>query len=75
MGLGAQAMFVELPFAIFLLYVVVRVVSFTRGTVWSDQVGSRPKSLWSVEFAHPSEVDGRPAPSDSISPRGRGQPD
>jgi len=43
-------------FAMFLLYVVVRVVNATRGPVWSDQVGSRPRSLWSVEFAHPSEV-------------------
>ena len=51
-----QAVFLELPFAMFLLYVVVRVVNATRGPVWSDQVGSRPRSLWSVEFAHPSEV-------------------
>jgi hypothetical protein len=52
-----QAMLVEVPFAIFLLYVVHRVVRFTRGSVWSDQVGSRPRSLWYVEFPHPSEAD------------------
>jgi hypothetical protein len=51
-----QAVLVEIPFAIFLLYVVVRVLSFTRGTVWSDTTGERPRSLWSVEFPHPSEV-------------------
>jgi hypothetical protein len=45
----------ELPSAVFLVYVVVRVLSFTRGSIWSDQYGSRPRSLWSVEFAHPSE--------------------
>lgn len=52
----AQAVFVELPFAIFLMYVVVRVLNFTRGTLWTDQHGNRPKSLWSVEFTHPSEL-------------------
>lgn len=51
-----QAIFIEVPFAIFLLYVVIRVVSFTRGSVWSDEIGSRPKSLWYVEFPHPSEA-------------------
>ena len=51
-----QAIFVEVPFAIFLLYVVSRVVQYTRGSVWSDQVGTRPRSLWYVEFPHPSEV-------------------
>lgn len=45
----------ELPGALFLLYVVRRVVIFTRGSVWDDRVGARPRSLWSVEFAHPSE--------------------
>ena len=50
-----QAVFVEVPFAIFLMYVVVTVLNFTRGTVWSDRLGSRPKSLWTVEFQHPSE--------------------
>jgi hypothetical protein len=54
-----QAIFVEVPFAIFLLYVVNRVVRFTRGSVWSDQVGNRPRSLWYVEFPHPSEADDR----------------
>jgi hypothetical protein len=52
-----QAIFIEVPFAIFLLYVVNRVVRFTRGSVWSDQIGSRPRSLWYVEFPHPSETD------------------
>jgi hypothetical protein len=55
-----QALLVELPFAIFLLYVVVRVLSFTRGTVWDDRHGARPRSLWSVEFQHPSERDDGP---------------
>ena len=53
-----QALLVEVPFAVFLLYVVNRVVKFTRGSVWSDQVGTRPRSLWYVEFPHPSEADG-----------------
>jgi hypothetical protein len=55
-----QAVFVELPFAAFLLYVVVRVLSFTRGSVWTDQYGGRPRSLWSVEFQHPSEQSPQP---------------
>jgi hypothetical protein len=56
-----QAIFLEVPFAIFLFYVVNRVVRFTRGSVWSDQVGTRPRSLWYVEFPHPSENDERRA--------------
>jgi hypothetical protein len=51
-----QAAFIEVPFALFLLYVVRRVIHYTRGTIWSDQQGTRPKSLFSVEFPHPSEV-------------------
>jgi hypothetical protein len=47
----------ELPGAIFLVYVVVRVVNYTRGSVWTDRYGTRPRSLWSVEFTHPSEAD------------------
>jgi len=54
----AQAVFVEIPFAAFLMFVVVRVLSFTRGTVWTDRYGDRPRSLWTVEFPHPSEIDG-----------------
>jgi hypothetical protein len=59
----------ELPGAIFLMYVVVRVINFTRGTLWTDRYGSRPRSLWSVEFTHPSELGDRhadhgPAPAD-----------
>lgn len=69
-----QAIFIEVPFAIFLFYVVIRVVSFTRGSVWSDEVGSRPKSLWYVEFPHPSEADDAQG-ADSISDRADGQPD
>ncbi len=46
----------ELPGAIFLLWVVHRVVTFTRGTVWTDRHGVRPASLWTVEFTHPSEA-------------------
>jgi hypothetical protein len=46
----------EIPGAVFLFYVVYRVLTFTRGTVWDDRQGSRPKSLWSVEFVHPSET-------------------
>jgi hypothetical protein len=53
----AQAVFLELPFAVFLMFVVVRVLNFTRGTIWTDRVGGRPRSLWSIEFDHPSEVD------------------
>lgn len=53
----AQAVFVELPFACFLFYVVARVIRYARGAIWSDQLGSRPRSLWTVEFAHPSEQD------------------
>jgi len=53
-----QAVFVEVPFAIFLIYVVVTVLNFTRGNIWSDRLGSRPKSLWTVEFRHPSESKG-----------------
>ncbi len=45
----------EVPGAIFLIYVVIRVVNFTRGSVWTDRYGSLPRSLWSVEFEHPSE--------------------
>ena len=56
-----QAVFVELPFAYFLFYVVVRVIRYARGTIWSDQLGSRPRSLWTVEFQHPSEQDRVPA--------------
>lgn len=52
---AAQALFVEVPFAVFLIYVVLRVVRYTRGSVWTDQLGTRPKSLWYVEFPHPSE--------------------
>jgi hypothetical protein len=59
-----QAIFLEVPFAIFLMYVVVRVVRFTRGSVWTDQLGTRPRSLWYVEFPHPSER-GFEAPSDT----------
>jgi hypothetical protein len=47
----------EIPGAILLIYVVVRVVNYTRGSVWTDRHGTRPKSLWSVEFTHPSEAD------------------
>lgn len=47
----------ELPFAIFLFYVVGRVVSVSRGSVWTDRYGERPRSLWSIEFAHPSEFN------------------
>ena len=57
-----QAVFVELPFACFLFYVVVRVIRYARGTIWSDQMGSRPRSLWTVEFQHPSEQDRVTAP-------------
>ena len=60
-----QSLFIEVPFAIFLLYVVSRVVMFTRGSVWSDQVGTRPKSLWYVEFPHPSEGSGDPGAESS----------
>lgn len=49
----------ELPGAIFLIWVVVRVVNHTRGTVWTDHFGSRPRSLWSIEFEHPSEARDR----------------
>jgi hypothetical protein len=52
-----QAVFVELPFAYFLFHVVGRVIRFSRGTLWSDQLGTRPRSLWTVEFRHPSEQD------------------
>jgi hypothetical protein len=52
---ATQAVLVEIPFAVFLLYVVVRVASISRDVVWSDRVGTRPRSLWSVEFEHPSE--------------------
>jgi hypothetical protein len=50
-----QAVFVELPFAYFLFHVVGRVIRYSRGTLWSDQLGTRPRSLWTVEFQHPSE--------------------
>jgi hypothetical protein len=53
-----QAIFVELPFAFFLFYVVGRVIRFSRGSVWSDRLGTRPRSLWAVEFRHPSEREG-----------------
>jgi hypothetical protein len=46
----------ELPGAMFLIYVVIRVVTYTRGTLWTDRYGTRPRSLWSVEFTHPSEL-------------------
>ena len=59
---AAQAIFLEVPFAIFLMYVVVRVLSHTRGELWTDHVGSRPKSLWAIEFSHPSEMS---EPSDA----------
>ena len=62
----AQAIFIELPFAAFLIYVVVRVLNFTRGTIWSDQLGGRPKSLWTVEFPHPSEHGDRSDEGDPI---------
>jgi hypothetical protein len=62
-----QAFVVEVPFAIFLLYVVLRVIRFTRGSVWSDQVGARPKSLWYVEFPHPSEVEPVETMRDDVS--------
>ncbi len=52
---AVQAAFVEIPAAIFLMYIVVRVLSFTRGSVWSDRIGDRPRSLWEVEFQHPSD--------------------
>jgi hypothetical protein len=54
-----QAVLVEIPFAIFLLCVVVRVLSFAGGQVWSDSAGARARSLWSVEFAHPAEMGQR----------------
>jgi hypothetical protein len=69
-----QAIFIEVPFAIFLLYVVVRVVSFTRGSVWSDEIGTRPKSLWYVEFPHPSETSDA-EDADTLSDRVDGSPD
>jgi hypothetical protein len=50
-----QAAFVEIPGAIFLMYIVVRVLSFTRGSVWSDRIGDRPRSLCEVEFQHPAD--------------------
>ncbi|HTX64102.1 MAG TPA: hypothetical protein VMD28_10705 [Acidimicrobiales bacterium] len=46
----------ELPGAIFLLWVVHRVVSYTRDNLWTERRGARPASLWSVEFTHPSEA-------------------
>ena len=70
---AAQALLVEIPFAIFLLYVVVRVLSFARGSVWSDSSGVQPRSLWSVEFAHPSEMGQRER--DSVRDRVDGQAD
>lgn len=57
----AQAVFIELPFAVFLMYITLRVLAFTRGTIWTDRYGDRPKSLWQVEFSHPSE-----APLDTV---------
>jgi hypothetical protein len=69
-----QAVFVEVPFAIFLFYVVVRVVSFTRGSVWSDEIGTRPKSLWYVEFPHPSEAS-HAQDADTLSDRVDGPAD
>lgn len=69
-----QAIFLEVPFALFLLYVVIRVVNFTRGSVWSDEIGSRPRSLWYVEFPHPSE-SGDAEDADSRSDRVDGQTD
>ena len=61
-----QALLVEVPFAIFLFFVVIRVVKFTRGSVWSDRFGERPRSLWYVEFPHPSEGGEGPR-EDSLS--------
>jgi hypothetical protein len=55
---ATQAVLIEIPFAVFLLYVVVRVANSSRDVIWSDRVGSRPRSLWSVEFEHPSERSG-----------------
>lgn len=49
------ALCAEVPGAIFLFWVVHRVVTYTRGNVWSDLHGTRPASLWTVEFTHPSE--------------------
>jgi hypothetical protein len=53
----AQAVFIEIPFAAFLMYVAIRVINFTRDTLWTDQIGNRPRSLWAVEFHHPSEME------------------
>jgi hypothetical protein len=72
---ATQAIFIELPFAAFLLFVVVRVVSFTRGTIWSDRFGTRPRSLWSVEFVHPSEIEDVAIDPNPISRHGEGQSD
>jgi len=55
----AQALLVELPFAAFLMFVVLRVLNFTKGTLWTDRSGDRPMSMWTVEFAHPSELQDR----------------
>lgn len=70
-----QAIFVEVPFAAFLIYVVMRVVSFSRGSAWSDRHGGRPRSLWSVEFAHPSERDRDPVAADPSAERREGYVD
>lgn len=56
----------EIPGALFLLWVVHRVVTYMRGEVWSDRIGERPKSLWSVEFRHPSESAEQPRASRSF---------
>jgi hypothetical protein len=53
----AQALFVELPFAAFLMVVVVRVINFTRGALWDDHADGTPGSLWSVEFPRVAEVE------------------
>jgi hypothetical protein len=55
---ATQAVLVEIPFAAFLLYVVVRIANNSRDVIWSDRVGARQRSLWSVEFVHPSERSG-----------------
>ena len=49
------AIVAEVPGALFLLWVVHRVVSYTRDNVWTERHGQRRASLWSVEFTHPSE--------------------
>jgi hypothetical protein len=72
---AVQALFIELPFAAFLLYVAVRVINFTRGTLWTDQIGARPRSLWSIEFAHPSESGGFDVGEATLADQGEDQLD